>query len=507
MLSQSCEKHDDLARIFFRLLKEKELTAIQFKSTERLKESFAGKTDFDLLVPPEEFQEVLRLAEGLGFVERLTSDPAHPEQVRDFLCRDRHSGKTHHLSFHSQLVFGSKPVKRHIVPEEIWSSFSRSRTADDVEILTVGDELALLVLRISLRVRLFSLRSAKWWVTGKDTHFPEHAMLEEARNLSRKIPDAKGFEPKATWRDEKVAGRSDDLFEVLRRSPIARSRFFWAQTRLRRALRPWVFLKGFDYVAKRIRLGFSRKSKTIRTTGQPGLVIAVVGIDGSGKSTLVGALRKNFEYKLSSQQFYLGQYKNTPTYVLLRYLEEGFNYLRIRRVGIFLSQLARVNIARLRAQESKRIGRFCAKGGIALVDRYPLREFRSSEAKMDSPVLDVGTFLGRAERRYADRIPPYPGGVIVLLSDVSTAASRKKADVEVLAQKANAVGALSESNLAAPSCFIKATLKPPEVLKIAETFCWSLLYGRKFPVEVRAEGLRPAAPNKTHGGRRGVKSL
>lgn len=87
MLSQSCEKHDDLARIFFRLLKEKELTAIQFKSTERLKESFAGKTDFDLLVPPEEFQEVLRLAEGLGFVERLTSDPAHPEQVRDSLPR------------------------------------------------------------------------------------------------------------------------------------------------------------------------------------------------------------------------------------------------------------------------------------------------------------------------------------------------------------------------------------------------------------------------------------
>lgn len=137
------------------------------------------------------------------------------------------------------------------------------------------------------------------------------------------------------------------------------------------------------------------------------------------------------------------------------------------------------------------------------MDRYPLREFRSTGARMDSPVLDVGTFLGRVERRYADLIPPVPSGVIVLLSDVSTAAGRKKADVEVLAQKANAVGALSESNLAAPSCFIKATLKPPDVLKIAETFCWSLLYAKKFPVEVRSEGLRPAAPNKSHGGRRG----
>lgn len=142
---------NDPAVAFFDAVANAGLTTIQFKSTRTLDRAFAAAEDFDLLVRREDFDRVLRVAEELGFRRRWTTDPFHPSAIVDLLHWDPGMARLHHLSLHRELVFGERPIKRHVVP---WTSIEQVSTVahrPGLRVLDPPAELALLIARIVLR--------------------------------------------------------------------------------------------------------------------------------------------------------------------------------------------------------------------------------------------------------------------------------------------------------------------------------------------------------------------
>lgn len=470
------QQGNEITHIFFRSIERKGLTAIQFKSSNRLGDSFAGKTDFDLLVPFDDFEEIKDIAKKMGFLQRFTNHPAHPTEISDFLFYESSTGKTHHFSLHTELVFGSKPVKQHVVPKTIWGALPTSKTPEGVQVFNPRDELTLLLMRIALRTRLLSVRSARWWLSARNRdYFPEQEMLNEARFLHMQLGVETLNIPESAWGNKKLLTYCEGLLNSIIEGPIWRLRFVFAQMRVRYELRLFKFMTASDFYEKRFKTALHPKSRTVRTTNPEGFVFAVVGIDGSGKSTLVKSLKKELGYKLTVREFYLGQNKRSFTNVCLGLCVGGLMRLRLYSLAHVFKRLKRVNLERLRAVESEKILRFSAKGGIAIVDRYPLREFRLSEIKMDSPILENKGLLGRLEQKYANKIPDYPSGLIVLLADSGTALGRKTARREVIRLKEKAIEDLKKDKFSVPHEFLDATASKEEIQQKAMEFIWGRL--------------------------------
>lgn len=464
----------NLAERAIQALNRKGLTAIQFKSSGRLQESFAGTTDFDLVVSANQFSKACATLLDLGFLERFTNDPAHPVQIRDFLGYDEANRAIHHFSLHAELVFGAKPIKRHVVPEKIWAELKTKATAEGLEILQPGEELLLLAMRLSLRIRIFSLANINWLLRGSDSRFPEKAMLEEVRNLHR--------HSRLTVLEPQIRGRFSPVLEknavllitALAKLQVRRSSFLFHIFRLRIALNRWISLKMAELVKIRVRrLAFS-KNNAVRSAGA-GLAIAVVGIDGSGKSSLVQHLTGWLNYKFSAKEFYLGQHKKNPSQRLLRFMNRVGRRLRLPLVSSLSYRLARVDLERLRWRESRRIQKWTARGGIAIVDRWPLPEFRNSRMKMDSPVLGSDSILSKLETYFSNLIPNYPDYLIVLSVDPLIAAQRKYGDRTVLEGKANSIKALLQSNIRTIVQVINANEPLEDIKTHSEEFVWALL--------------------------------
>ena len=464
----------NLAKRAIQALNGKGLQVIQFKSSGRLQESYAGMTDFDLVVPTDHFNIACDTLLDLGFLERSTNDPAHPAQIRDFIGYDQASRAIHHFSLHAELVFGAKPIKRHVVPQNIWRNFKTEATSEGLKILQPVEELLLLTLRLSLRIRIFSFRTINWLIRGSDSRFPEKAMLKEARRLHQFSP-LSGSHPEIPGGFSPVLEKSAaSLITVLSQPQIRRGSFLFGMVRLRIALNSWIALRGARLMKIRLQRLTFLENKAVRSAGA-GLAVAVVGIDGSGKSSLVEHLTDWLDYKFSAKSFYLGQHKKSASQRLLRFMNRVGRQLRIPLVRNLSYRLARVDLERLRWKESWKIQKWTARGGIAVVDRWPLREFRNSATKMDSPVLGSTSVLGKLETHFSNLIPHYPDYLIVLSIDPVLAGERKSGDPKVLEGKANSIKALLQSNIGTIFRVVSSNEPLEENKTQSEKFVWAVL--------------------------------
>lgn len=195
-----------------------------------------------------------------------------------------------------------------------------------------------------------------------------------------------------------------------------------------------------------------------------GLLIAVVGCDGSGKSTLTADLMTHYGYVHAVRTVYLGLgsgaignwIKQWP--VIGRYLEKHLanKAKRTRTQGDkipgFGTALVAYLFSQLRLHRFKRMLALRAQGLSILTDRYPQVEVPGfydgpllSAARAAGPVV---RWLAQRERQlYAWMASHPPDLVIRLVVDFPTAVARKPDhDPELLRQKIAATGQIHFAN-------------------------------------------------------------
>ncbi len=238
------------------------------------------------------------------------------------------------------------------------------------------------------------------------------------------------------------------------------------------------------------------------TPSTGGLTVAVIGADGSGKSTLTEDLRRWLAWKISVRSFYLGSkapsaasrgsylvfraFRRAGTVVGPR-LAERFPLATGRDLALAGHHLAN---ARDRGRRERQGRRDAAAGRVVLYDRYPLTAF---DPRMDLRVLDgpkIAAFPRAArspllrllaaaeERRYVRfRLPDH---VVVLQVDPDVALARKpdhdRAAIEAKSAAAREAAALIAARLGAERVStVDAAMPLGDVLRTTKARLWDVL--------------------------------
>jgi hypothetical protein len=438
-----------------------------WKSNEHLSAALAGRTDLDLLVHAGDLEAFRAVLTRHGLKPIAAPPPRAYPGMEHHLGLDRASGRLFHLHVHTRLVLGEQHIKNHRIPMED-AVLSSVRLLDGVPVPAPELELAILTVRTLLKYRardvvkdVLRIRShglkrpirdeLDWLLTRSRTDLVEEALHAAGDPVPpaivRAFLNAYVRDPRSGATFARLRGRLRRDLARYQREGRTRARTRAAWSRIRSSRRPHL-----------VRM----------TPGAGGRTFALVGSDGSGKSTVAAEVSRWLGWKLAVRVVYLGS--KTPSrpsrwsYIGFRALRRGGRSAG-RRVGQDSriprlidrardSMLAAHHVAVARDRERRcRAGRNDARAGrIVIFDRYPLDALsRSPEHRLlDGPRIGrtlpprgLTGRLGRIEERMYERfgLPD----VLVFLRIDPQEASRRKPDhrVETLVAKSRAADELA----------------------------------------------------------------
>jgi thymidylate kinase len=424
-----------------------------WKSNAAIERSETGENDLDLLIMREDGAAFFAAAARLGFVAARGPSAREVPSFHDLYAVDPSTKSVIHLHAHFQMIVGDDTTKNYRLPIE--HEYIRSSAVDRLlPVPTVEFEYVVFVVRMTVKYAAFDARlSRRHRMSAAEER--ELAFLRAraasdrvAALVSSHLPQVG---PALFAECERVIDRPD---AVRRRAAAA-----W---RLQRALRtharrPFVA----DTLVKLARrahwLAYGRRHK-VRYKKRPvsgGALIAVVGGDGSGKSTLVRGLTDSLSAKFVVSRVHLGK---PPMGRLTRAVRRVVGLGR--RIGLFRQVYAGAHvtaaeparfpghawlvlhtlIARDRRRAYGKAARAVTRGELVVSDRFPLATLRSADGSRTAALEThrwsrLARWLANHEQRAYQAIRP-ADLIFVLRVDPDTAVTRRpQQDVDFVTRR------------------------------------------------------------------------
>ena len=291
---------------FLKKLDENDITYCHWKSNEHLKASLEGDTDLDILFDPSQRSKLERVFSECGLKRFSTVPLMKYNAIEDFIGFDMETAKIWHVHTHYRMTLGESHLKGYTVTP--WGSIilgNRIRGEENVWTSDPADELVLLLFRIALKNRWRDLPRE----LGKDDQ-------AEFSWLKKRVTKEKVLRSAVTLAGKEASSAVAGLFgSDLKR----KAQFGELQSILRKKLKPFTSYNRFSSWAVRTereifwlyggvkrRLGLSSCTAERRISPSGGLVVAILGCDGAGKSTTLSYIKKEFGKKLDVVPIYFG---------------------------------------------------------------------------------------------------------------------------------------------------------------------------------------------------------
>jgi len=430
-----------LCRDLFTQLNQKRVRYCHWKSNFHLKEALAGGiTDLDLLVDSENFSCFQEIVEQLEFVELLSPPSKRFPGMSDYIGFDESTGKLVHLHVHKKLILGQRFIKNHHLPIESFV-LDHCRNFDGIMIPDVEMELFILLIRAHMKLQfkdvLFFVSKMQkypfpeaivkefhWLIGNADLERLEVLFQESTLPISFKV--FKDFPERILNNNLTVRY----LYKVRRAVFSNLKSYQWNDPSGRELT---VFIESFKrFPVVRRFVDFPRK-----TLPGKGFFFAIVGADGSGKSTLVKDLEKWLSWKLEVHQLYFG----IPKLKRLRLVNGVVQLIDkitvdkmipfsagLKKMAVNLADRRWLWIARYRYLTYLKARKARSVGGICIADRYPLPQFWSMQEPMDGPrikdIPELNCKIAEKERTFYNNIS-LPDKIYVLQADIDVLRSRK----------------------------------------------------------------------------------
>ncbi len=497
-----------LITALIRALDERGVCYCHWKSSAGLSVALAGKTDLDLLIDRRHAREFEEVVSALNFKRFISHESRQLPGVEDWLGLDTESRHLVHLHVYEQLVLGEELVKNHRLPiEDVLLRHTERMSGLPVPIPEL--ELAVLSVRALLKYRDDAL-ARDLIPIGHRGGLPAGISTEVAELLSRTSPTDVGSAIKRLL----PMLPSEVIVAFLQEAgslPVNGLRIRRLRLELERALRPYrrhssrtLWATRATAAVNRSRVARGLRKGTERLRGRPsgrrkrpaagGRTVAIVGIDGSGKTTVIEALVATFGWRMNVATLYLGSSRPGPrtraAQALARLIrrlngrlpakERGEGWPSRARRFVVDGALGLRALAEARERERRvQVGsNLASRGWLVLFDRYPLPALEVGSRRMDAqrmgtPSTDAGWFAREIARREAAiyaRIGQ-PDLTIALRIDAATARARKPESPEMLDAKAAALAGLGEDD--GRLVIIDAAMPLDDVLRHAAVAVWA----------------------------------
>lgn len=419
-----------------------------WKSSRRVGAALAGETDLDLLIDRADRQAAEHLLTGCGykFCPPIASRD-HPA-LASYIGHDGSTGRIVHVHLHFNLVSGAAFLKDFRLP---WESTVLARAVRHsqfpIRVLDLASEALLIVVRSALELRWTDLVAVRHWSDVK-----RKFALDREAIAARLDP--------TTFRERVHEIFDSDVADIivegfLARQPLER------QTRLRRRIRKALAPhRAYNGVEAQLRVWVRAADCAIRNLNRRvlhvprpwnrrapggGRIVAVVGVDGSGKSTIAATIRDWLGAEIDVMPIYFGTGDGRPALAFrpfkviatlvkwfLRTKPRGASHGRIsdRPPGVIFSTMMMVwatAVAMEKRGKLRAAQRGASRGLVVVADRYPQDEdLEYSDGPLLPRLAYAPGWLRRFESRsyaLARRLPPD----LVLKLDVKpkTAAQRE----------------------------------------------------------------------------------
>jgi hypothetical protein len=449
MIRRSCAE-DEMRAGLVEVLNEfhrQQVSYCYWKSSRRLHAVFSGEGDVDLLVARSDQHRVQVILVERDFkLFPSVADRDHPATL-SFLGYDERGGQLIHIHLHSLLIVGERLLKNYRIPwEEVLLTRAILHPTLPIRILEPTSEALLLVVRACLELRRLDPMTLWVWQTTTRKFALDRAEL--AARVDR-----------STLRDLAAELLSEDLAELVA-DAFYGEQPLETQVRLRRRMRKHcAAYRSYNAVEARVRNAgrallwvAGGLNKHVLHAPRPwnrrapggGCMVAMIGVDGSGKSTSVATMRAWLGSKVDVVPIYFGTGDGRPS-LLLRPFKLAMPLMRVLKSkpkgashgkisghapGLLYSLLLMVWAVAVALDKRKKLAaarRGTNRGLIVLADRYPQNQILGFN---DGPLLTRLTVVPHWLRRFegaayalAHRLPP--DLVIKLVVTPETAARRE----------------------------------------------------------------------------------
>jgi thymidylate kinase len=413
-----------------------------WKSNDALHLSAAGVNDLDLLVDRRSLPAFLGVLSACGFKEARPPRRRQVPGVLHYFGWDAPSGKLVHVDAQTQLVLGDDTTKNVRLPIE--AAYLASCTPGPLFPVPAAEfELAVLVLRLALKhgtwdavpFGLASLRAAE---RRELEYLNGRADQEELRRVVEEHLPQIGWSAWSRCFRAQLDGSSLPARLAAGRQVVARSSGFMrrppaADTALR-------CFRRMDWGLRHYALG-QRNTKRLAAGGR---LIAVVGGDGAGKSTVVRGLASWLGGPLDVRVVHMGKPSRGPATLVVKgglslarragwvswlpnYPTPAEHGGRAPGTPWLLWQLV---TATDRRRQHHRAVALAGRGYVVICDRFPLEEVTLMDGSRTrwlnaEDLSPFGRRLVAGEQRAYTSITE-PDLLVVLRVDPDTAVARKR---------------------------------------------------------------------------------
>ena len=402
-----------------------------WKSGKRIQSVLAGEGDLDLLIARRDQHRAQAILLGHGF--KLFPSVAmrdHPS-ILSYLGYDEPSGRLIHLHLHFHLVVGERLHKNYRIP---WEAEILARAIPHpnltVKVLDPSSEAVLLGVRACLELGRLDPVTLRGWQKTLARFELDRKQLAETLDRAQLIGRASellGDDLGAMLADAIYGAGPFDQSGRLRRAiqeHFAPYRAYNAlEARLRSAAR------AIHWAAGSLNKSFLHLPRPwSRRAPGGGCVVALIGIDGSGKTTVSASIRAWLSSEMDVMPVYFGTGGGRPSLLLrpfksivplltllLKTKPRGSSHGKISKddPGLLYSLLLMVwaaVVAREKRTKLLATYRSASRGLVVVTDRYPQNEIRGFN---DGPLLTRLAWAPSWLRRWevntyalAQRLPP-----------------------------------------------------------------------------------------------------
>lgn len=478
----------DLIVKLCRALAAQRIDYCHWKSNSFLDRSASGDNDLDLLVSRGHAQCFIEILYGLGFKETLLPRKDELPGVRNYYGYDQETGRLIHVHAHFQLVLGNDLSKNYHLPmEPVYLTASIQRELFRVP--APEFELVVLVIRLVLKHSTWdSILMRHGHLSATERYelndLSTEATLSKVGNVLLHLPGMnqslfdqclQSLQPGCpVWTRIRVGEKLQKVLRTCSRYPHA----FDVILKFSRRIWQPVLSRVFHYTPK------NRFANT-------GLLIAIVGGDGAGKTTLVDDLHSWLSETFEMSQVHMGKPDWSWSTWLVRGILKIGTLLRLSRFeGDVFEEFHQphgypwffrsVCTARDRYLTYLRARRLASNGGLVLCDRFSFPGFMAMDGPQCGQAIStlkkagwLHDFLAKLEIFYYEQIRQ-PDLLIVLKVDPEVAIQRKRDESEA-SVRARSSEVWERDWTEKAAYVIDASLSMDEVVSQARAIVWAHL--------------------------------